>query len=231
MQTPRINVYSTYIVGFLYGLLYAYGDFHQKGWLLDPMITQASEGMILMLFMPFALRLYQQYVHDRMVAPVVQAAEHRTFYRYEGLTYLLFLLSSSKLTGIKPSFALTLALFGFLILCQAVLFLAVLNREKRFSLLASEKYIAVLFLVSGFSALIYQVVWQRVLFTTFGINSEAVTVIVSVFMFGLGVGALAGGYLQSKFTAYLLPIFVGLEILIGIFGAGALIGLFVFALS
>ena len=61
-------------------------------------------------------------------------------------------------------------------------------------LVASERYIAILFLISGFAALIYQVVWQRVLFTTFGINSEAVTVIVSVFMFGLGIGALAGGF-------------------------------------
>lgn len=82
----------------------------------------------------------------------------------------------------------------------------------------SDKYIATLFLISGFSALIYQVVWQRVLFTTFGINTEAVTVIVSVFMFGLGIGALAGGYLQKRFHAYLLQIFLGLEILIGCFG-------------
>jgi spermidine synthase len=85
-------------------------------------------------------------------------------------------------------------------------------------LLTSEKYIAILFLISGFSALIYQVVWQRVLFTTFGINSEAVTVIVSVFMFGLGIGALVGGYLQKRFPTYLLQIFLALEICIGLFG-------------
>ena len=85
-------------------------------------------------------------------------------------------------------------------------------------LVMSDKYIATLFLISGFSALIYQVVWQRVLFTTFGINSEAVTVIVSVFMFGLGIGALLGGYLQQRFHDYLLQIFLALEILIGLFG-------------
>lgn len=85
-------------------------------------------------------------------------------------------------------------------------------------LVLSDKYIATLFLISGFSALIYQVVWQRVLFTTFGINSEAVTVIVSVFMFGLGIGALLGGYLQHRFHHYLLQIFLALEILIGLFG-------------
>lgn len=80
------------------------------------------------------------------------------------------------------------------------------------------RYIAFLFLVSGFSALIYQVVWQRTLFATFGINSESVTVIVSVFMFGLGVGALAGGYLQQRFARHLLRLFIGLETGIGAFG-------------
>jgi spermidine synthase/MFS family permease len=89
------------------------------------------------------------------------------------------------------------------------------------------RYIAFLFLVSGFSALIYQVVWQRTLFATFGINSESVTVIVSVFMLGLGVGALAGGYLQKRFRHHLLHLFLALEILIGVFGLAslALIGL------
>lgn len=100
---------------------------------------------------------------------------------------------------------------------KSVLF-SLLHPERRAALMASEKYIAVLFLISGFSALIYQVVWQRVLFTTFGIHSEAVTVIVSVFMFGLGVGALAGGYVQKKYPPYLLHIFIGLEVSIGIFG-------------
>jgi spermidine synthase len=80
------------------------------------------------------------------------------------------------------------------------------------------RYVAFLFLVSGFSALIYQVVWQRTLFATFGINSESVTVIVSVFMFGLGVGALAGGYLQQRFPRHLLRLFLGLEVGIGAFG-------------
>jgi spermidine synthase len=80
------------------------------------------------------------------------------------------------------------------------------------------RYVAFLFLVSGFSALIYQVVWQRTLFATFGINSESVTVIVSVFMFGLGIGALAGGYLQQRYPRHLLRLFLALELGIGAFG-------------
>jgi len=54
-------------------------------------------------------------------------------------------------------------------------------------------WIAIVFFVSGFSALVYQVVWQRALFAIFGINTEAVTVVVTVFLLGLGVGSIVGG--------------------------------------
>lgn len=83
---------------------------------------------------------------------------------------------------------------------------------------SSLEYISILFLISGFSALIYQVVWQRVLFSTFGVNAESVTVVVSVFMFGLGVGALAGGWIQKTLPRHLLMIFLTLEVTIGLFG-------------
>ena len=74
------------------------------------------------------------------------------------------------------------------------------------------------FLVSGFAALIYQVVWQRALFTAFGVNIETITVIVAEFMFGLGVGSLIGGVLSRWFADRLLWLFVGCELSIGLFG-------------
>ena len=49
----------------------------------------------------------------------------------------------------------------------------------------------ILFFFSGFPALLYQIVWQRALFTLYGVNIESVTIIVSVFMLGLGLGSLA----------------------------------------
>ena len=55
-----------------------------------------------------------------------------------------------------------------------------------------------LFFASGFPALIYQIVWQRALFTIYGVNIQSVTVIVTVFMLGLGLGSLAGGKLSSR---------------------------------
>lgn len=78
--------------------------------------------------------------------------------------------------------------------------------------------LAFLFLVSGFAALIYQVVWQRALFTAFGVNIETITIIVAVFMFGLGVGALVGGVLSKRFPERLVMLFVLSEVGIGVFG-------------
>jgi spermidine synthase len=79
-----------------------------------------------------------------------------------------------------------------------------------------------LFFLSGFPALLYQIVWQRALFTAFGVNVESVTIIVTVFMLGLGLGSLAGGRLSAQPRVRLLLAFGAIEITIGIFGACSL---------
>ena len=56
--------------------------------------------------------------------------------------------------------------------------------------------ICTIFFFSGFPALIYQLVWQRSLFAIYGINVESVTVVVTAFMLGLGLGSLAGGFVS-----------------------------------
>ena len=78
--------------------------------------------------------------------------------------------------------------------------------------------IALAFFASGFAALIYQVVWQRVLFTSFGINIEAVTIVVTAFLAGLGLGSLAGGKVSKRGGASLLLAFAVVEISIGAYG-------------
>ena len=74
------------------------------------------------------------------------------------------------------------------------------------------------FLCSGAAGLIYQVAWQRILFATFGADLISVSIIVSTFMMGLGVGAFAGGWLGDHFTASTLKIFVLFELMVGMFG-------------
>jgi predicted membrane-bound spermidine synthase len=83
-----------------------------------------------------------------------------------------------------------------------------------------------IFFASGFAALIYQITWQRSLFTIFGINVEAVTIVVAGFILGLGLGSLFGGWLSRTQRIRLLTLFGITEISIGAFGA---ISLHVFA--
>jgi hypothetical protein len=83
-------------------------------------------------------------------------------------------------------------------------------------------WIYYVFLFSGFPALLYQIVWQRALFTLYGVNVESVTMIVTVFMLGLGLGSLLGGRLSSLPKIRPLVAFGAIEISIGLFGAVSL---------
>lgn len=78
--------------------------------------------------------------------------------------------------------------------------------------------LAGLFFISGFSALIYQVCWQRLLFTGFGVDLTSITIIISVFMLGLGIGAFWGGRLADIYSDRIILIFTLIELGIGIFG-------------
>lgn len=74
------------------------------------------------------------------------------------------------------------------------------------------------FLLSGFAAILYQLVWQRSLFRLLGTSSESVTMVVTAFMLGLGLGSLAGGAVTTR-TRWALPMIFGLvELGIGAFG-------------
>ena len=82
--------------------------------------------------------------------------------------------------------------------------------------------IVAIFFASGFAALIYQIIWQRALFIIFGINVEAVTVVVTGFLSGLGFGSLSGGWLSRRRTIPLLALFGLIELVIGAFGSVSL---------
>src|SRR5687767_8335557 len=55
-----------------------------------------------------------------------------------------------------------------------------------------------IFFASGFAALVYQTVWQRLLAFFGGADLRSVTIIVSAYMAGLGLGSLAGGHLADR---------------------------------
>jgi len=74
------------------------------------------------------------------------------------------------------------------------------------------------FLLSGISALLYQITWQRSLMLIYGSNIESVAMVVSAFLVGLGLGNLAGGVISrwNRFSPVLLFAFA--ELVVGIYG-------------
>ncbi len=76
---------------------------------------------------------------------------------------------------------------------------------------------AALFLISGAAGLIYEIVWERLLELYFGVTMVAITLIVSAYMAGLGLGSLFGGRIARRVQSLLLA-YGAVEIGIGLFG-------------
>jgi len=85
-----------------------------------------------------------------------------------------------------------------------------------------QNVLFVLFFLSGFCSLLYQIVWLRLAFAAFGIITPVISVVISVFMAGLFIGSWLGGRWIKTLTQKtgLSPIvFYGLaELAIGIGG-------------
>jgi len=78
---------------------------------------------------------------------------------------------------------------------------------------------ALLFFGSGFAALLYQVLWQRILGIFSGVHIYSITMIVTAFMAGLGIGSLAGGRLADRLSRrHAVVAFALCELVIGVFG-------------
>lgn len=76
------------------------------------------------------------------------------------------------------------------------------------------------FFISGFAALLYQVIWQRLLAIFSGADIYSATVIVAAFMGGLGIGNLAGGVAADRVSRRTsLVLFAVAETAVAIFGA------------
>ncbi|MBF0457487.1 MAG: hypothetical protein HQK99_06290 [Nitrospirae bacterium] len=57
-----------------------------------------------------------------------------------------------------------------------------------------------LFFVSGFCGLLYQVVWLRLSFAAYGIITPVMSIVISVFMLGLALGSYVGGRCIAPLT-------------------------------
>jgi spermidine synthase len=80
------------------------------------------------------------------------------------------------------------------------------------------------FFFSGISGLIYQVVWVRVFGNVFGNTVYSTSLVIAVFMLGLGVGSfVAGAWADRRYanrTESLLKAYAYFELFIGVMGLG-----------
>ena len=76
------------------------------------------------------------------------------------------------------------------------------------------------FFVSGFCSLVYEVVWLRLAMAKFGVTTPLVSIVLSVFMAGLGLGSWLGGLVirrfESREPALPLRLYGALELMIGV---------------
>ena len=76
------------------------------------------------------------------------------------------------------------------------------------------------FFVSGFCSILYEVIWLRLSMAEFGVTTALVSIVLSVFMAGLGLGSWVSGKLTRKFAARFhgsaLRLYALTELLIGI---------------
>jgi spermidine synthase len=86
------------------------------------------------------------------------------------------------------------------------------------SIVNQRVFISLCFFLSGISALIYEVVWSRMLTTIFGASLYAVATVTAVFLGGLAIGALLAGKFVKVDKTYRFLMYAGFECLVGLFG-------------
>src|SRR5262249_51243538 len=66
------------------------------------------------------------------------------------------------------------------------------SKERKWKPL-NRPFLFLIFFISGFCGLVYQVVWTRMAFASFGIIAPVLSIVISVFMLGISAGSWMGG--------------------------------------
>ena len=76
------------------------------------------------------------------------------------------------------------------------------------------------FFISGFCSILYEIIWLRLSMAQFGVTTALVSIVLSVFMAGLGMGSWGSGRLIRKFAERIgipaLRLYALIELLIGV---------------
>jgi spermidine synthase len=80
-------------------------------------------------------------------------------------------------------------------------------------------WFSLFFVISGFCGLLYEIVWLRLAMAAFGVTTALVSLVLSTFMAGLGLGAMAGGRFAARARRGSAPLglrfYAATELLIG----------------
>ncbi len=84
----------------------------------------------------------------------------------------------------------------------------------------SRPIVIVLFLCSGASGLIFETLWMRMLTTTFGATTFAISTLLTVYMGGLALGGWLAGAIADRLESEgkALIVYGGLELVVGAYG-------------
>ena len=196
----QLNILSVYPIGELSSLT---------------IFSRIAFGATLFPFLLLGLRKIIRRIVSRSELPNMLQERYK---KYDTFTYTVFLLSLFGAVGMQFTVQVVILMIFIFLSLQIFLIYFLMDKQIKREIYSSISFLSFLFLISGFAALIYQIVWQKALFTAFGVNIESVTIIVSIFMFGLGIGSILGGILSTKYPFLLPQFFLIFEVLIGLFG-------------
>src|SRR5579863_218706 len=76
------------------------------------------------------------------------------------------------------------------------------------------------FFISGFCSILYELVWLRLAMAQFAVTTALVSIVLSAFMIGLGLGSWgAGRYIRNRNASWSIPalrLYALTELLIGL---------------
>ena len=91
----------------------------------------------------------------------------------------------------------------------------ILQPAKTYSI-RSLKFVAVCFLLSGATGLIYEVLWARMLGLVFGVTTLAISAVLAAFMGGLALGSVLASRLATRIVRA-IRVYAVIEIAIGVY--------------
>ena len=65
---------------------------------------------------------------------------------------------------------------------------------------ASPTWYFAFFFISGFCSILYELIWLRLAMAQFGVTTAMVSIVLSTFMAGLGIGSWVAGHLVRKYA-------------------------------